>query len=97
MDEDFFAPPAFDAQATLIALKKQLRDLRALTERGDEFALRGQAVLTLALDGNVILARLVKQPARSPQWSAHRLGNAADVRRFHDELRRQLIAWGRDE
>ena len=97
MVEDFFAPPAFDAATALIALKKQLRDQRALTERGDEFALRGKPILTLTVADNTIVARLVKQPARSPEWRSLRLASAADVRRFVDDLRGKLTGWSRDE
>ena len=88
-----FAPPPFDAAQALVQLKKQLRDLR-LAERGAAYEIKGQPVIELTLAGAAIQARLVKQPARTPEWTAHSLRNAADVRRFVDTVRQQLARWG---
>ena len=91
-----FAPPPFDAAQALVQLKKQLRDLK-LAERGAGFELKGQAIVELTLSGAAIQARVVKRPARSPEWTAHPLRNAADVRRFVDTLRQQMSKWTADE
>ena len=95
-EESMFAPPPFDTAQALVQLKKQLRDL-GLAERGAGFELKGQSVVELTLAGAAIQARLVKQPARTPEWTAHQLRNAADVRRFVDTVRQQLARWGGDE
>jgi hypothetical protein len=95
-EESLFAPPPFDPAQALVQLKKQLRDLK-LAERGDGFELKGQSIVELTHDGAAIQARLVKQPARTPEWTAHQLRNAADVRRFVDTVRQQLARWGGDE
>ena len=62
-------PPPFNADATLQTLKRFARD-QGLAERSEGWLLAGQAVLTLALDGATIQARLAKRPARSPEWEA---------------------------
>jgi hypothetical protein len=95
-EEGMFAPPPFDADQALVQLKKQLRDLK-LSERGAAFELKGQAIVELTIAGGAIQARMVKRPARSPEWTAHQLRNAADVRRFVDTLRQQLPKWTADE
>ncbi|MDH0867465.1 hypothetical protein [Mitsuaria sp. GD03876] len=93
MDNDFFAPPPFKAEEALVQLKRALRDLRALTERGTGWSFENQEVLTLAAGDGVIDARLAKKPARSPDWEARTLRNAADVRKLQDELKRRLAQW----
>jgi hypothetical protein len=93
MDDDFFAPPPFDPATALTLLKRQLRELRPLAERGPGFEWKGQPVLQLALADGAIDARLARRPARSPEWVAHALRNAADVRRFVDAVKAQLRRW----
>lgn len=91
--DDFFAAPPFRAADALVQLKRQLRDLRPLTERGDAFELRGQSVVELALHEARIEARLAKRPARTPEWTQHTLASSADVRRFVDSVKAQLARW----
>ena len=95
-EEGMFAAPPFKADEALVQLKKQMRDLK-LSERGAGFELKGQAIVELTLAGAAIQARLVKRPARSPEWTAHQLRNAADVRRFVDTVRQQMSKWTADE
>jgi hypothetical protein len=97
MDDDFLAPPAFVPEAALTLLKRQLRELRALRERGDGFDYKAQPVLRLAADGNCLRAELAKRPARSPEWQRFELRSSPDVRRFSDELRARLARWERDD
>ncbi|RTL15322.1 MAG: hypothetical protein EKK52_20635 [Burkholderiales bacterium] len=89
------ALPPFDADNALLALKRFARD-QGLAERSEDWLLAGQAVLTLALDGATIQARLAKRPARSPEWEAFTLQSAPDARRLQDELRRRLLRWKDD-
>ena len=91
--DNFFAPPPFKPAEALAQLKRQLRDLRMLTERGSAYELRGQAVVELAADDAAIDARLAKRPARTPEWTRHTLRNSAEVRRFVDTVKAQLAAW----
>jgi hypothetical protein len=91
--DDFFAPPPFKPDEALVQLKRQLRELRPLAERGDGFELQGRTVLRLAVAGPQIEARLAKRPAVSPEWTLHTLKNSADVRRFVDAVKAQLARW----
>ncbi len=93
MSDDFgFAPPPFKAADALVALKRQLRDLK-LTERGNNYERSGKRIVELTLDEPVIRAKLVKKPALTPEWTSHALANAADVRRFTDTVKSQLARW----
>ncbi len=96
MSEDFFAPPPFRPDDAIAGLKRQLRELR-LAERAGVFELKGQAIAAVALKDGAIEARLVKRPARTPEWTTRMLTNAADVRRFVETAKRQLADWSSDE
>lgn len=91
--DDFFAPPPFKPADALVQLKRQLRELRPLAERGNGFELQGRTVIELAAAAQHIEARLAKRPAVSPEWTPHLLKNSADVRRFVDTVKTQLARW----
>jgi hypothetical protein len=91
--DDFFAPPPFKPAEALVQLKRQLRELRPLAERGDGFELQGRSVVALVAGEQQIEARLAKRPAVSPEWTTHTLKNSADVRRFVDAVKAQLARW----
>ena len=99
MNDDFFALPPFKPAETLVLLKRTLRDLRTLTERGDAFELKGSRVIELAATDQHIDARLAKRPMRggTPEWEAFRLGGSPEVRRFTDEVKRRLARWTEEE
>ena len=87
----------FKADEALVGLKRQLRDLRPLAERGHRFELRGASVIELAANGDQIDARVAQRPVSHPQWTTQALKSSADVRRFLDDMRRQLRRWESDE
>jgi hypothetical protein len=93
MSDDFFAPPAFKPAEALIALKRSLRDLRPLAERGDGFELQGMRVIELSVDGAALVARLAQRQSRTPQWDKLVLKNSADVRKCVDEAKKRLARW----
>ncbi|HSW06843.1 hypothetical protein [Aquabacterium sp.] len=96
--EDFFAPPAFNPDEALQQLKRSLRDLRTLSERGNGYDLKGQPVIALAAEDKTITARLAKRPARnSPEWDSFTLSASPDVRRFTDEVKRRVARWTEEE
>lgn len=97
MADDFFSPPPFKAEEALVQLKRGLRDLRALSERGAGFELKGQPVIDLAVDGATLRARIAKRPARSPEWETRVLKNSADVRQFTADVKKRLENWSSDE
>jgi hypothetical protein len=96
MSDDFFAPPAFKPDEALVALKRQLRDLKPLAERGSGFEISGKRVVELAADATSITARLAKRPAVSPEWQTLVLKNSADVRKLVDEVKKRLARWQQD-
>ena len=97
MTDDSNTSPPFKAEETLAMLGRHLRDLRLL-ERAGRYEWKGDPLVELRLDGATIRVRTVKQPARSPQWSTLTLANAADVRKFTEDFKRQFAQWKqRDE
>lgn len=93
MSDAFFAPPPFNTDNALEQLKRTLRNLRPLAERGNAFELRGQPVIRLAVDGAVLKAEIAKRPARTPEWETRLLKNSAEVRQFGEEVKRRLDKW----
>jgi hypothetical protein len=96
MSDDFFAPPAFKPEEALITLRRQLRDLKPLAERGNGFEIGGKRVVDLAADTTTVTARLAKRPATSPEWQTLALKNSADVRKCVDEVKKRLARWQQD-
>ena len=93
MNDDFFTLPDFKPDQALLNLKRALRDLRSLQERGNAFELQGQPVLQLAVDDKLLTAKIARKPARSPEWDVKACKNSADVRALQDEIKRRLLRW----
>ena len=89
MNDDFFAVPEFKPDQALQNLKRALRDMRSLSERGKAFELQGQPVLELSVDETLLHARLAKKPARSPEWELRACKNSAEVRALQEEIKRR--------
>ena len=99
MSDDFFALPPFKPAQALQLLKRNLRDLRTVSERGDAFELKGLRVIELAAAEQHIDARLAKRPMRggTPEWDAFKLAASPDVRKFTDEVKRRLARWTEED
>lgn len=93
MNDDFFAPPDFKPDQALQNLKRALRELRSLAERGKGFELQGQPVLEFSTDEKLLHARLAKKPSRSPEWETRSCKNSAEVRALQDEIKRRVARW----
>ncbi|MBT9488459.1 MAG: hypothetical protein IV093_13205 [Rubrivivax sp.] len=78
-------------------LKRQLRELKPLTERGARYEIKGRPVIDLTTTDNHIEARLARRPATSPEWTAEQLTCPPDVRRFVDTVKKRLQQWEREE
>ena len=91
-DDDFFAPPPFDAQTALATLKRTLRDLK-LVEREGIHELKGKAVVRARAEGDALRLEVVKRPALAPEWERSEAADHAQVRRFVDDLKRRLKRW----
>ena len=93
MSDDFFAPPAFKAAEALVQLKRSLRELRPLAERGNGMELQGKPVIALAQDDSTITVRFAKRHSATPEWDTMVLKNGADLRKCVDEARKRLARW----
>ena len=92
-DDQGFAPPPFQPDRALQALQRDLRAL-GLSERAGVFERRGTAIAQVAVDAAVLLAARVSRPSRtSPEWLRSTLADAAQVRHFLAELKKQLTLW----
>lgn len=89
--------PAFEAADALVLLKRQLRDLKPLAERGSRYEIKGRPVIELAAADKTIEAKLAKRPATSPEWTKLALASALDVRNFVDLVKQRLRQWEREE
>jgi len=90
---DLFSPPPFKPAEALLQLRRTLRELGGLNERGQQFEWKGQPVVALAVDGTQLQVRLARRPAVSPEWEARTLKNAADVRRFGNDVKLRVARW----
>ncbi len=97
--DDFLsaAQPPFKPEEALVQLRRQLRDLRALSEQGAFFQLQGIPVIELRAEGPQLLARLARRPSRQSEWDRQLLGASADTRRFLDEVKRRLVRWNDED
>lgn len=92
-DDASFAPPAFKPADALLQLRRSLRELRPLAERGDGFELHGKRVLELEAGDSTIGVRLAKRPALSPEFETLVIRSSADVRKCVDEVKKRLARW----
>jgi hypothetical protein len=93
MAEDFFALPPFKPAEGLQQLKRFVRDLRTLTEKGTGFELQGVAVLDLQVQGDAIAARIARRRSARSEWDVRTLQSSADVRKLQDDIKRRLLRW----
>ena len=91
-----FAPPPFRPADALVALKRQLLDLK-LAERGNAFELRGKRVVELNADSSTITAKLARKLALTPQWDTVLVKSAADQRRLMDDVKKRLARWDQED
>jgi hypothetical protein len=96
MNDDFFAPPPFKPDEALMQLKRTLREMRPLAERGSGFDLAGQRVLDLRCEGDTLIVQLAKQPGRTVTLESLVLRSHADVRRCLDEVKKRFAQWTED-
>lgn len=94
--EDSFAPPPFNADGALVAIKRALRDMK-LAERGNAYEMRGKRVVELAVDGAAISAKLARRLMLTPEWDRMAVKSAADQRKLLDEVKKRLGKWENEE
>lgn len=92
-DPGFFALPPFKPDEALVQLRRTLRGLGGLSERGAQFEWKGRPVVKLAVDDGHIAARLARKPISTPEWESRTLANGADVRKFGDDVKQRVARW----
>lgn len=95
--DELIVKPAFKPEDALVGLRRQLRELKGLADRGSRFEVNGKPVLDAKLEAGSLMLRLAKRPAVSPEWETHALGDSAAVRKFVDEVKRRLARWQNDD
>jgi hypothetical protein len=97
-DDDLggFAPPPFNADNALVAIKRALRDMK-LAERGNAYELRGKRVVELALEGAKVNAKLARRLMLTPEWDHVAVATAAEQRKLLDEVKKRLAKWENEE
>ncbi|RVT82362.1 hypothetical protein [Inhella crocodyli] len=88
-----FAPPPFNAEASLVQFKRSLREM-GLSERASGFELKGRQALAYELKDGAIALRLARRlTLRTPDWDAMAVRSGADQRKVLDEIKRRLARW----
>jgi hypothetical protein len=101
---DFFALPPFKADEVLVRLRRDLRELKALTEKGTgamvRFEWKGLPAIELSLtsgDKPALAVSLAKRPSQRPEWLKQTLASSAEVRKWLDDVKRHLKRWDDEE
>lgn len=96
----FFALPPFKADEALVKLRRDLRELKALAEKGTGQPVRlewkGLPVIELGMqagDKPALAVALAKKPSQRPDWLRQTLASSAEVRKWLDEVKRSLKRW----
>jgi hypothetical protein len=95
-DDLGFAPPPFNADNALVAIKRALRDMK-LAERGNAYEMRGKRVVELAVEGGAINAKLARRLMLTPEWDRTVVKSAADQRKLLDDVKKRLGKWESEE
>lgn len=101
---DFFAAPPFKADEALIKLRRDLRELKPLVDKGEgavwTFAWRSLPVIQLqaapvrGADGQPALqVAVAKRPSQRPEWQTQTLASSAAVRKWLEQLKLSLKRW----
>jgi len=97
---DFFALPPFKADEALVKLRRDLRELKPLLEKGTgalvRFEWKSLPAIELSLavgDKPALAVSLAKKPSQRPDWTKQTLASSADVRKLLDEVKRSLKRW----
>ncbi len=101
---DFFALPPFKADEALVKLRRDLRELKPLAEKGAgdvaRFEWKSLPVIELSLaagDKPALAVSLAKRPSQRPEWRRQTLSSSAEVRKWLDELKRSLQRWDEED
>ncbi len=101
---DFFALPPFKADEALVTLRRNVRDIKLLTEKVNgavaTFHLRQLPVVEMNLTPGMsasgqpaIVLKQAKRPSHRPEWQTHTLASSAEVRKWLDQLKLSVKRW----
>ncbi len=90
---DLFRPGTFRPGDALNQLKRSLRDLGPLAERGEGFVVQSQRVIEWRSDASFITVRLARRHSHPPRWDIQVLKSSADVPKCVDEVKKRLAHW----
>ncbi|HEX5354986.1 MAG TPA: hypothetical protein VFW93_02120 [Aquabacterium sp.] len=98
---DFFALPPFKADEALVKLRRDLRELKPLAEKGTgtpiRFEWKGLPVIEVSVSASAekpaLAVSLAKRPSQRPEWLKQTLSSSADVRKWLDGLKLSLKRW----
>lgn len=102
---DFFALPPFKADEALVKLRRDLRELKPLAEKGSgspiRFEWKSLPVIELSLAASsekpALAVSLAKRPSQRPEWLKQTLASSAEVRKWLDEVKRCLKRWDEED
>jgi len=100
----FFALPPFKADEALVKLRRDLRALKPLVEKGTpaapRFEWKAMSVIELSLDASgagegkpTIAVATAKRPSQRPDWVRQKLSSSAEVRKWLDGVKLSLKRW----
>lgn len=98
---DFFALPPFKADEALVKLRRDLRELKPLAEKGTgspiRFEWKGLPVIELSVSAAsekpALAVSTAKRPSQRPEWHKQTLASSAEVRKWLDGLKLSLKRW----
>lgn len=101
---DFFALPPFKADEALVKLRRDLRELKALADKGTgdvvRFDWRGLPVIELRVqagDKPTLAVSLTRKPSQRPDWVKQTLSSSTEMRKFVDDVKRSLKRWDEED
>jgi hypothetical protein len=99
---DFFAMPPFKADEALVKLRRDLRELKTLSEKGTGAVVRLEwkalPVIELTIDigddgKQTIAASITRKPSQRPDWTRQKLASSAEVRKWLDGVKLSIKRW----
>ena len=101
---EFFVLPPFKAEEALVKLRRDLRELKALADKGTgevvRFDWRGLPVIELGVqtgDQPALAVSLARKPSQRPDWVKRRLSSSAEARKFVEDVKRSIKQWDEED
>jgi hypothetical protein len=92
-----FAPPPFKAEEALVQLRRSLREVKALAERGTTSSCAASRCSSWPSTEGAIAARLARRPAVAPEWDRITVKSGAEQRKLLDDIKKRVERWTRED